>query len=211
MPRFHFLSTPSNFRELLPRPDRREPLRRLRCCPQGGQCLCCTDGTENLSTRVFHHARGLTVACLCDHSSRTRCQSGAGDGSCGGGIWLQPACACRGGTCWKGILSPPWCRRNDWCLPAHPRSLCKACASGFLEAPAQERSGWPRYRSEEHEKHKAAYLLRHEARETSGHPYQRRRLLLRRPASVSVYLRLSPEVNGAMASRLHFVHFTFEN
>jgi hypothetical protein len=148
---------------------------------------------------------------LCGHSIHTGCQKEVGGVASSDNMSPIHALFCipdSSSTC------TPWSSQRahiDSHPPADLRSLCKACASGFLEAPAQERSGWPRYRSEEHEKHKAAYLLRHEARETSGHPYQRRRLLLRRPASVSVYLRLSPEVNGAMASRLHFVHFTFEN
>ena len=119
-------------------------MRRLRCCHQGGQCLCCTDGIENLSTRVFHHARGPVVACLCDHNSRTGCQAGAADGACEGGRYRRPACACRGGMCWTCILLLPWCRRSDSCPQVRLRMTYKACTRRFLDHSRHTESKWPR-------------------------------------------------------------------
>ena len=148
MPRVHFLSAPSSFRELLPRQGRPEPLQRLRCCPQGGRCQDCNFCTTSLAIRVTPRESDLTVACLCGNSIRTGCQREAWGVPSGDSRCVRPACACRGGMCWTCILLLPWCRRSDSCPQVRLRMTYKACTRRFLDHSRHTESKWPRQSDE---------------------------------------------------------------
>ena len=144
MPRVHFLSAPSSFRELLPRQGRPEPLQRLRCCPEGGQCQDCNFCTTSHGMHVSQRERGLTANLLCDRSIRTGCQGGAWGVFSGGDILSMFAPAYRAGSNWTcAFLSLPRVR-SDSCPQVRLRMTYKACTRRFLDHSRHTESKWPR-------------------------------------------------------------------
>ena len=148
MPRVHFLSAPSSFRELLPRQGRPEPLQPLRCCPQGGRCQDCNFCTTSLAIRVTPRESDLTVACLCGNSIRTGCQGEAWGVFSGGDILSMFAPAYRAGSNWTcAFLSLPRVR-SDSCPQVRLRMTYKACTRRFLDHSRHTESKWPRQSGE---------------------------------------------------------------